>query len=280
MISALKVSSKVLTWPRHLSRVKFKAPCIASRSSSFPLSSSSVSWLTSSNLSSPFAMASSTLASLASASAKASLDPGLTFLPCFAPCSSCICWDKMKPMTQGNLPKSFMGIRLAHDQIFDGRRRGSPSVHMLGQNEAYDTRKPPKKFQGSPTCAQPNLRWTTTWIAVGRGRSKINHPWVKFFSMQNLKCICSDKMIAMTQGSLARCFIAIRVGRLAVDHEDRRPSKIYESWVNFFLCKISREYVCENEAYDTGKPPNKFQGNPTCARPNLRWTTMWTTVAQ
>ncbi|KAF7800554.1 uncharacterized protein G2W53_045024 [Senna tora] len=36
----------------------------------------------------------------------------------------------------------------------------------MGQNEAYDTRKPPKKFQGNPTCARPNLRWTPTWIAV------------------------------------------------------------------------------------------------------------------
>ncbi|KAF7821627.1 uncharacterized protein G2W53_027082 [Senna tora] len=80
--------SKAFTWPRHLSRVKFKAHCITSRSSSCPLLNSSMLWLTSSNLSSPYAMASSTLASLASASAKASLDLGLSFLPCFAPCSS------------------------------------------------------------------------------------------------------------------------------------------------------------------------------------------------
>ncbi|KAF7821628.1 uncharacterized protein G2W53_027083 [Senna tora] len=41
---------------------------------------------------------------------------------------------------------------------------------MLVQNEAYDIRKPPKKFQGNPTCVRPNLRWTTPWIAVGRQR--------------------------------------------------------------------------------------------------------------
>ncbi|KAF7821651.1 uncharacterized protein G2W53_027106 [Senna tora] len=69
-------------------------------------------------------------------------------------------------MTQGNLPKSFKAIRLACGQIFDGRRRGSPSV---------------------------------------------------------------DKMIPMTQGSLPRSFKAIRVGRPAVDHVDRNPSKINES---------------------------------------------------
>ncbi|KAF7821483.1 uncharacterized protein G2W53_026938 [Senna tora] len=41
---------------------------------------------------------------------------------------------------------------------------------MQGQNEAYDTRKPHKMFQGNPTLARPNLQWTTTWIAVGRRR--------------------------------------------------------------------------------------------------------------
>ncbi|KAF7807847.1 uncharacterized protein G2W53_040008 [Senna tora] len=61
----------------------------------------------------------------------------------------------------------------------------------MGQNEAYDTRKPPMKFQGNPTCARPNLRWTTTWIADGRRPPKINHPWVNFFSRQNLTCILS-----------------------------------------------------------------------------------------
>ncbi|KAF7807856.1 uncharacterized protein G2W53_040017 [Senna tora] len=201
---------------------------------------------------------------------------------------TCICGVKMKPMTQGNLPRSFKAIRLVRSEIFTGRRLGTPwvavhpksithgstffsrenlrcicrvkmismtqgslprsfkairaksHVHMLGQNEAYDTRKPPKKFQGNPTCARPNLRWTTTWIAVGRRPPKINHPWVNFFSRQNLKCIWGVKMIPMIEGSLPRGFKAIRVGRPAVDHVDRRPSKINESCVNFFLGKISR----------------------------------------
>ncbi|KAF7821471.1 uncharacterized protein G2W53_026926 [Senna tora] len=39
----------------------------------------------------------------------------------------------------------------------------------------------------------------------------------------------------MTQGSLPRSFKAIRVGRPTVDHVDRRPSKIKESLVNFFI---------------------------------------------
>ncbi|KAF7821487.1 uncharacterized protein G2W53_026942 [Senna tora] len=165
---------------------------------------------------------------------------------------TCIGWVKMKPRTQGNLPRSFKAIRLARGQIVVGRRRGSPNppkkfqgdpsqspggrprgslsiknqcvvgqlffyaksqVHMLGENEAYDTRKPRKKFQCNPTCARTNHQWTMTWIAVGRRPSKINHPWVKFLSMQNLTCICSDKTIPMTQGSLPRSFKAIRVGR-------------------------------------------------------------------
>ncbi|KAF7821649.1 uncharacterized protein G2W53_027104 [Senna tora] len=139
-------------------------------------------------------------------------------------------------MTQGHLPRSFKAIRLEHGQIFDGRRRGSPSAATLKNQSptAYDTRKPPKKFQGNPTCARPNLRWTTTWIGFSQGRLKINHPWVNFFSMQNLSCTCTDKMIPVTQGSRPRSFKAIRVGRPAVDHVDRRPSKINASWVNFF----------------------------------------------
>ncbi|KAF7821485.1 uncharacterized protein G2W53_026940 [Senna tora] len=108
----------------------------------------------------------------------------------------------------------------------DVDRRRLATVHMLGPNEAYDTRKPPKKSQCNPTCARTNHRWMTTWIAVGRRPSKINHPWVKFFSMQNLTCICSDKMIPMTQGSLPRSFKGIRVGFPAVDHVGRGLSKI------------------------------------------------------
>ncbi|KAF7821474.1 uncharacterized protein G2W53_026929 [Senna tora] len=118
--------------------------------------------------------------------------------------ATCICWDKMKPMTQGNLPGFFKAIRLARGQIFDGRRLGSPSetshevsgqsdltaakssidddvdrrrsatlknqspmgqlffyakshVHMLSQNDPYDTRKPPKKFQDD-TSQSPSGR--------------------------------------------------------------------------------------------------------------------------
>ncbi|KAF7821472.1 uncharacterized protein G2W53_026927 [Senna tora] len=91
---------------------------------------------------------------------------------------TCICRVKMKPMTQRNLPRSFKAIQLEHGQIFDVRRRGLPSfgdaqksithgstffyaksqVHMRGQNEAVDTKKPPKIFQGNPTCARLNLR--------------------------------------------------------------------------------------------------------------------------
>ncbi|KAF7821495.1 uncharacterized protein G2W53_026950 [Senna tora] len=40
----------------------------------------------------------------------------------------CICRLKMKPMTQGNLPRSFKAIRLVCGQSFDGRRRGSSSI--------------------------------------------------------------------------------------------------------------------------------------------------------
>ncbi|KAF7821664.1 uncharacterized protein G2W53_027119 [Senna tora] len=44
---------------------------------------------------------------------------------------TCICWVKMKPMTQGKLLRSFKAIQLARSQIFDGRRRGWPSVVVL-----------------------------------------------------------------------------------------------------------------------------------------------------
>ncbi|KAF7807782.1 uncharacterized protein G2W53_039943 [Senna tora] len=128
----------------------------------------------------------------------------------------------------------------------------------MGQNESYDTRKRPKKFEGNPTCARPNLRWTTTWIAVGSRPPKINHPWVNFFSRQNLRWISRVKMIPMTQGSLPRCFKAIRVGRPAVDHVDRRPSKINESWAESHVHMLS-----QNDPYDTRKPPKKFQGHPS-----------------
>ncbi|KAF7821633.1 uncharacterized protein G2W53_027088 [Senna tora] len=98
---------------------------------------------------------------------------------------TCNCADKMNPMTQGSLPRSFKAIRVGHPAVDHvGRppaKINESWVHMLVQNEAYDTRKHPKKFQGNPTCARLNLRWTTTWIAVGGRRSKINHPRVNFF---------------------------------------------------------------------------------------------------
>ncbi|KAF7800634.1 uncharacterized protein G2W53_044936 [Senna tora] len=128
----------------------------------------------------------------------------------------------------------------------------------MGQDEAYDTRKPPKKFQGNPTCARPNHRWTTTWIAVGRRPPKINHSWVNFFSRQNLTCICRVKMIPMTQGSLPRSFKAIRVGRPVVDRVDRRPPKINHPWAESQVHMLS-----QIDPYDTRKPPKKFQGHPS-----------------
>ncbi|KAF7821455.1 uncharacterized protein G2W53_026910 [Senna tora] len=204
---------------------------------------------------------------------------------------------------------------------------------MPGQNEAYDTGRPPKKFQGNPTCARPNLRWTTMWIVVGRRCSKINHPWgqneANDIGRPPKKLqgnpTCAQPNVRRTTtwiavGSLPRSFKAIRVGHLAVDHVDRRPSKINESWVNFFsmqnlmcICcvkmkpltqgnlrrsfraiqlvrgqifdkrrrgSLSVHMLGQNEAYVTRKHPKKFQGNPTCARPNLRWTTTWITVGR
>ncbi|KAF7821463.1 uncharacterized protein G2W53_026918 [Senna tora] len=68
----------------------------------------------------------------------------------------CICSDKMTPMTQGSLPRSFKAIQVSR-----------PTVDH-----------------------------------VYRCPSKIIESWVKFSSMENLMCICSDKMIPMTQGSL------------------------------------------------------------------------------
>ncbi|KAF7821668.1 uncharacterized protein G2W53_027123 [Senna tora] len=66
----------------------------------------------------------------------------------------------------------------------------------------------------------------------------------------------------MTQGSLPRSFKAIRVGRLAVNHMDRRHSKINELWVKFFFYAKSHVHMlCQNDPYDTRKPPKMFQGD-------------------
>ncbi|KAF7821484.1 uncharacterized protein G2W53_026939 [Senna tora] len=45
----------------------------------------------------------------------------------------------MKPMTQGNLPRSFKAIRLAHGQIIDERRRRSPSVGDAQKSVTHGT---------------------------------------------------------------------------------------------------------------------------------------------
>ncbi|KAF7800471.1 uncharacterized protein G2W53_045127 [Senna tora] len=105
---------------------------------------------------------------------------------------------------------------------------------MMGQDEAYDTRKPPKKFQG-----QSDLRAAKSSMDDDMDRrrspSTQNQSLMgQLFSRQNLTCICRVKMIPMTQGSLPRSFKAIRVGRPVVDRVDRRPPKINHPWVNFF----------------------------------------------
>ncbi|KAF7821655.1 uncharacterized protein G2W53_027110 [Senna tora] len=170
-------------------------------------------------------------------------------------------------MTQGSLPRIFKAIRVGRPAVDHVDHRPSKineswaksQLHMLGQIEAYDTTKPHKKFQGNPTCARSNIRWTTKWIAVGR-------------------FICLDKMMPMTQGSLARMFKTIRVDRPAVDHVDHRSPSLKNQCVVsqlLFYAKSHVHMLGQNEAYDTRKRPKKFQGNPTCARPNHRWTTMW-----
>ncbi|KAF7821464.1 uncharacterized protein G2W53_026919 [Senna tora] len=171
----------------------------------------------------------------------------------------CICRVKMKPMTQGNLPRSFKAIRLARNQIFDGRRLGSSSVvdvHMLGQNEAYETSKPANKFQGNLTCARPKIfdgrrRGSPS---VGDTKKPITHgkPPKKFQGDPNWSP--GDR----PRGSTSQ--IQLVVGQL------------------FFNAKSQVHMVGQNGVYDTRKPPKKFQGNPTCARPNIRWTTTWIAV--
>ncbi|KAF7801085.1 uncharacterized protein G2W53_045212 [Senna tora] len=172
-------------------------------------------------------------------------------------------------MTQGSLPRSFKAIRVGSPAVDHVDRRPSKSMSRGsnfflgkisracdGSNEAYDTRKPPKKFQGHPSRSP-------VVDHVDRRPPKINHPW------------------PMTQGSLTRSFKAIRVGRPAVDHVDRRPPKINESWRElFFYAKSHVHMMGQDEAYDTRKPPKKFQANPTCARPNHRWTTTWIAVGR
>ncbi|KAF7807888.1 uncharacterized protein G2W53_040049 [Senna tora] len=181
----------------------------------------------------------------------------------------------MKPMTQGSLPRSFKPIRLARGQIIDGRRHGSPSVavtqnqSLMGQlfsrqnltayaesNDPYDTRKPPKKFQGHPSRSPggrprgspstqnqspmevsrqsdlraANLRWTPTWIAVHP--KSITHGSTFFLAESQVHML--SQLIPMTQGSLPRSFKAIRVGRPAVDRVDRVHPKSITHGSTFF----------------------------------------------
>ncbi|KAF7821477.1 uncharacterized protein G2W53_026932 [Senna tora] len=68
----------------------------------------------------------------------------------------------------------------------------------------------------------------------------------------------------MTQGSLPRSFKAIRVSHPVVDHVDRRPSEIIESWVTFFFyAKCQVHMPGQNEAYDIKKPPKKLTHMPS-----------------
>ncbi|KAF7821661.1 uncharacterized protein G2W53_027116 [Senna tora] len=129
----------------------------------------------------------------------------------------------MNPITQGNLPTSFKAIRPARGQIFDGRQRGLPSV---GDSQKLIT-------DGST-----------------------------FFSMQNLTCLLSDKTITMTQESLPRSFKAIRENRLAIDHEDRCPSIINESWVNY-ISMGNLTWICwvKMKPLTQGNLPRRFKAN-------------------
>ncbi|KAF7800641.1 uncharacterized protein G2W53_044943 [Senna tora] len=128
----------------------------------------------------------------------------------------------------------------------------------MGQDEAYDTRKPPKKFQG-----QSDLRAAKSSMDDDMDRrrspSTQNQSLMgQLFSRQNLTCICRVKMIPMTQGSLPRSFKAIRVGRPVVDRVDRRPPKINHPWAESQVHMLS-----QIDPYDTRKPPKKFQGHPS-----------------
>ncbi|KAF7807870.1 uncharacterized protein G2W53_040031 [Senna tora] len=97
------------------------------------------------------------------------------------------------------------------------------------------------------THACPLVMRVVPWReALGRGTSAESHVHVM------------GQMIPMTQGSLPRSFKAIRVGSPAVDHVDRRPSKINESWAESHV-----HVMGQNEAYDTRKPHEKFQGHPS-----------------
>ncbi|KAF7821459.1 uncharacterized protein G2W53_026914 [Senna tora] len=171
-------------------------------------------------------------------------------------------------MTQGSLPRSFRRSESV------ARR----STSWIAVDQISMSRGLSHKETSQEVSRQSDLR-----VAKSSMDDDMNHrrsatlknqsPMGQPFSLQNLTSICADKMISMTQGSLPRSFRRSEsVARgsttwIAVDQ------KSISRGSTFFLCKISCAYADQNEAYDTRKPPKKSQGNPTCAWPNLRWTT-------
>ncbi|KAF7821453.1 uncharacterized protein G2W53_026908 [Senna tora] len=137
----------------------------------------------------------------------------------------------------------------------------------------YDTRKPPKKFRSNPTCARPNLRWMTMWIAVAYDTRK---PPKKF--QGNRTCARPNLRLTTTWITVGRKPPMKFEGDPSRSPGGRpRGSPVHQISMSrgstFFYAKSHVHMLGHNEAYDTRKPPNKFQGNPTIARPNLRWTT-------
>ncbi|KAF7821613.1 uncharacterized protein G2W53_027068 [Senna tora] len=167
-------------------------------------------------------------------------------------------------MTQGTLPRSFKAIRVRGPAVEHVGRRPSKineSCICWVKMKPMKQGSLPRSFKATRVGLPAIDRVDRTAVdRVNRRPSEINE-----------SCICSDKMIPMTQERSTRSFKAIRVDRPAVDHVDRHPSKINESLVHM---------LGQNEAYDTRKPPKKFQGNPTCAQPNIRWTTTWIAVGR
>ncbi|KAF7821470.1 uncharacterized protein G2W53_026925 [Senna tora] len=194
----------------------------------------------------------------------------------------CICGVKMKPRTQENLPRSFKAIRLSRGPIFDGRRRGSPSI-MTFKNQShkgqlfFHGKSQVHMTQGSLPrslmairldkmipMTQGSLPRIFNAIRVGRPTidhvdrhpSGINESWVNFFSMQNPTCICRVKMTPMTQGNIPRCFKAIRLARGQIFDGRRRGSPSVSD------AKKSITHS-QNDFYATRKTPKKFQDDPS-----------------
>ncbi|KAF7801208.1 uncharacterized protein G2W53_044821 [Senna tora] len=151
-------------------------------------------------------------------------------------------------------------------------------VHMMGQDEAYDTRKPPKKFQGN--------RLARGQIIDGRRHGSPSvavHP----------KSITHGSTFFLGRISSAYAesndpYDTRKPPKKFQGHPSRSPggrprgspsTQINHPWVNFFSRQEYHVHVMgQNEAYDTRKPPKKFQGNTTCAAANLRWTPTWIAV--